>query len=69
MWPFISGMSYYIIVCYFYIWYVISVFGMFFPPWSVGSALGGLKKKSDTPLVFTVFAKDMEYSSHYIIPI
>jgi hypothetical protein len=33
-------------VCYFHIWYVISIFGMLFPPQSVGSALGGLKKKS-----------------------
>ena len=44
MWP-SSGMSWLYLVCYVYIGYVISVFGMLFPPWLVGSALGGLKKK------------------------
>ena len=48
-WPSISGMSWLVLylVCYVYIGYVISIFGMLFPPRSVGSALGGLKKKFD----------------------
>ena len=59
--------QYVIIVCYFYIRYVISIFSMFFPPWLVGSALGGLKKKFNTPLHFAcLYCTISIYLPHHV---